>query len=79
MASIDDDQPAAEKTRSKPDKATTEAALRGSPTRPSIATFDAVEVPGRRHRAQAGADADKRTAPLRITLNAKRFGSRGPG
>ena len=81
MASIDDDQPATEKTRSEPDRATTEAALRSSAhTSVDYSRFDAVEVPEEVviERRSWGPTRDKRTAPLRITLNAKRFTLAGP-
>jgi len=81
ISSIDDDQPAAEKPRSKPDRATTEAALRSSAhTTVDYSRFDAVEVPEDVviERRSWGPTRDKRTAPLRITLNAKRFTLAGP-
>ena len=81
-SSIDDDQPAAEKTRSKPDRATTEAALRSSDhTTVDYSRFDAVEETEDVviERRSWGPTKDKRTAPLRITLNAKRFTLAGPG
>ena len=80
-SSIDDDQRETEKTRSKPDKATTEAALRSSDhTTVDYSRFDAVEVPEDVviERRSWGPTKDKRTAPLRITLNAKRFTLAGP-
>ena len=81
MASIDDDQRETEKPRSEPDKATTEAALRSSDhTTVDYSRFDAVEVPEDVviERRSWGPTKDKRTAPLRITLNAKRFTLAGP-
>ena len=81
MASIDDDQRETEKPRSEPDKATTEAALRSSDhTTIDYSRFDAVEVPEDVviERRSWGPTRDKRTAPLRITLNAKRFTLAGP-
>ena len=80
-SSIDDDQPATEKTRSEPDKATTEAALRSSDhTTVDYSRFDAVEETEDVviERRSWGPTKDKRTAPLRITLNAKRFTLAGP-
>ena len=80
-SSIDDDQRETEKTRSKPDKATTEAALRSSDhTTIDYSRFDAVEVPEDVviERRSWGPTRDKRTAPLRVTLNAKRFTLAGP-
>ena len=80
-SSIDHDQPAAEKTRSEPDRATTEAALRSCDhTTVDYSRFDAVEVPEDVviERRSWGPTRDKRTAPLRITLNAKRFTLAGP-
>ena len=80
-SSIDDDQRETEKTRSKPDRATTEAALRSSEhTIIDDSRFDAVEVPEDVviERRSWGPTRDKRTAPLRITLNAKRFTLAGP-
>ena len=80
-SSIDDDQRETEKTRSKPDKATTEAALRSSDhTTIDYSRFDAVEVPEDVviERRSWGPTREKRTAPLRITLNAKRFTLAGP-
>ena len=80
-SSIDDDQRETEKTRSKPDRATTEAALRSRPHDDDYSRFDAVEVPEDVviERRSWGPTKDKRTAPYesRSTRNALR--SRGPG
>ena len=81
MASIDDDQRETEKTRSKPDRATTEAALRSSDhTTVDYSKFDAIEEKEDVviERRSWGPTRDKRTAPLRITLNARRFTLVGP-
>ena len=67
--------------RSKPDRATTEAALRSCDhTTVDYSRFDAVEVPEDVviERRSWGPTKDRRTAPLRITLNAKRFTLAGP-
>ena len=80
-SSIDDDQPATDKTRSKPDRATTEAALRSSDhTTIDYSRFDAIEEKEDVviERRSWGPTRDKRTAPLRITLNARRFTLAGP-
>ena len=54
MSSIDDDQRETEKTRSEPDRATTEAALRSSDhTTVDYSRFDAVEVPEENQRLEA--------------------------
>ena len=61
---------------SKPDKATTEAALRSSDhTTIDYSRFDAIEEKEDVviERRSWGPTRDKRTAPLRVTLNAKRF------
>ena len=79
-SSIDDDQPAAEKTRSEPDRATTEAALRRSDhTTIDYSRFDAVEVPEevvieRRRRARikpATGRRSTRTTARRSTISAR--------
>ena len=80
MSIFDEDQQF-DKLPDKPDKAITQAAINAQDhTTTNYSNFDAIEdrEEAKIERRRWGPSRKKRTAPLRVTLNAKRFTLAGP-